>query len=246
MSCGIYKITNIVNGHAYIGQSINIEERWKNHRCHPKEHSQYPLYRAFEKYGMENFKFEIIELCSQEELNEREIFYIQKYGTYGHGYNQTRGGQGSTRAVKLSDEDIATIYDLLRNSKLTQKEIAARYKVGEDTISEINNGKTRINFDVEYPIRVNIKPKPKCEICGSILKTREATICRECAYKKQRKCERPSREELKKLIRTTSFLQIGRQYGVSDNAIRKWCILYGLPSKKTEIKTYSDEQWELK
>jgi hypothetical protein len=46
------------------------------------------------------------------------------------------------------------------------------------------------------------------------------------------------------LIRTSSFLQIGRIYNVSDNAIRKWCKAANLPSKATEIKQYSDEEWE--
>ena len=54
-----------------------------------------------------------------------------------------------------------------------------------------------------------------------------------------------SREELKLLIRTTPFLQIGEQFGVSDNSIRKWCDKFNLPRKKSEINSYSDEEWEL-
>lgn len=54
-----------------------------------------------------------------------------------------------------------------------------------------------------------------------------------------------SREELKKLIRTTSFTQIGKQFGVSDNAIRKWCDKYNLPRKVSDIKKISDKDWEL-
>lgn len=60
----------------------------------------------------------------------------------------------------------------------------------------------------------------------------------------QRTVERPNRNELKKLIRTKSFLEIGRMYGVSDNSIRKWCDFENLPRKKNEIKSYSDEEWE--
>jgi len=45
------------------------------------------------------------------------------------------------------------------------------------------------------------------------------------------------------MIRTTPFLQIGKKYNVSDNAVRKWCINYGLPSKKSDIKNISDEDW---
>lgn len=52
-----------------------------------------------------------------------------------------------------------------------------------------------------------------------------------------------SREELKQLIRTMPFTQIGNKFGVSDNAIRKWCDKFNLPRKASEIKNYSDEEW---
>jgi len=53
-----------------------------------------------------------------------------------------------------------------------------------------------------------------------------------------------TREELKQLIRTTPFIKIGQQFGVSDNAIRKWCDKFNLPRKSTEIKKISDKDWE--
>ena len=96
MTTGIYKIKNLINGHAYIGQSVNIEKRWNAHKkCAFRETSRsydYPLSRAFRKYGIENFSFEIYEECNRLDLNDREKFYIQKYDTFFHGYNQTMGG----------------------------------------------------------------------------------------------------------------------------------------------------------
>lgn len=65
----------------------------------------------------------------------------------------------------------------------------------------------------------------------------------ECSAKGQQKVDRPEREELKELIRNKPFLQIGKIYGVSDNAIRKWCDRYNLPRKTSEIKKYTDEEW---
>lgn len=67
--------------------------------------------------------------------------------------------------------------------------------------------------------------------------------CVSCLGLYHRKVDRPSREELKDLIKNQSFLSLGKQFGVSDNAIRKWCIDYYLPNKKSEIKKYSDEEW---
>lgn len=85
--------------------------------------------------------------------------------------------------------------------------------------------------------------KNYCKICGKEITTK-AELCADCFHIEKRKVERPNRETLKFLIRNKSFLQIGKDYGVSDNAIRKWCVSENLPSKKTEIKKYSDEDWE--
>lgn len=70
-----------------------------------------------------------------------------------------------------------------------------------------------------------------------------ATRCPECKGVHSRKAERPERDVLKNLIRTESFKAIGRRYGVADNAIRKWCRSMNLPSRKKDIKLYSDEEW---
>jgi uncharacterized protein YjcR len=50
-------------------------------------------------------------------------------------------------------------------------------------------------------------------------------------------------EELNELIHKYTFLKIGEMYGVSDNAVKKWCKLYNLPAKKSEIKQFSNEEW---
>lgn len=72
---GIYKIENLINHKCYIGQSVKIEQRWKNHKITAKnlndKNYDNPLYRAIRKYGIENFSFEIIEECSVNELNNR-------------------------------------------------------------------------------------------------------------------------------------------------------------------------------
>lgn len=73
---GIYKITNNITGYFYIGSSKNIELRWANHKCPStwKIYANNPLYLDFQKYGLENFKFEIVEETSQ--LKEREQYFI--------------------------------------------------------------------------------------------------------------------------------------------------------------------------
>ena len=82
-----------------------------------------------------------------------------------------------------------------------------------------------------------------CKICGKLI-TDKATLCQDCFKQSLRKVERPERDILKNEIRTQSFLSLGAKYGVSDKAIVKWCVYYNLPSKKRDIRNYSDEEWE--
>ncbi len=80
-----------------------------------------------------------------------------------------------------------------------------------------------------------------CKECGTKLSGNIASgLCSSCAHKKTRVVVRPSRKELKELIRTMPFTQIGNMYNVSDNAIRKWCKAENLPYTKREINTIQD------
>lgn len=96
---GIYKITNKINGKIYIGKSLNIERRWKEHIRHSKDEfsKRKPLiHRAINKYGPDNFVFEVIQECNMEDLNNLEKYYINEYGSNNKeiGYNITEGGDG--------------------------------------------------------------------------------------------------------------------------------------------------------
>ena len=111
------------------------------------------------------------------------------------------------------------------------------------SIQEGNSGKAVKSKEEIAKLTKEVKRTAICIVCGKPI-TRNSTYCPECYARESRVVERPSREELKNLIRTTSFLQIGKTYNVSDNAVRKWCDSYGLPRKSSEIKSYSDEEWE--
>lgn len=95
----IYIIKNKINDKVYIGQTTqSVAERFKQH-CKPSEHKRhkYTLYRAMSKYGVENFYYEIIEEnIPIDELDTKEIYYIEKYNSYvkNNGYNSTKGGDG--------------------------------------------------------------------------------------------------------------------------------------------------------
>lgn len=108
--CGIYKIENKINKHIYIGQSINILKRWTEHTKDSKKYPNLTLYKAFNKYGIKNFLFSIIEECPKEKLDEREIYWIKYYDSYKNGYNMTPGGKYSSETQRIiKDEEIINI-----------------------------------------------------------------------------------------------------------------------------------------
>lgn len=82
-----------------------------------------------------------------------------------------------------------------------------------------------------------------CEDCGCEI-SQGAIKCLSCRNKEKSK-NIPDRDTLKNLVRNTSFVQIGKKYNVTDNAVRKWCDKYGLPRRAREIKQYSEEEWNL-
>ena len=95
----IYKISNKLNGKAYVGKThLSIEERFKEHVKDSKKRrcENRPLYRAFNKYGIHNFKLELIDTVPLEDENKAEIHYIKYFDTYNNGYNATIGGDGKT------------------------------------------------------------------------------------------------------------------------------------------------------
>lgn len=116
----IYKITNKVNGKVYIGQTIkDVEKRFQQHKNNYNKpyFSQLVLYRAFAKYGIENFSFEKIEEVENEKLDSREKYWISYYDSYQNGYNSTLGG----KLVELYDWDLEKIIDMYNEYRSARK-----------------------------------------------------------------------------------------------------------------------------
>lgn len=90
---GIYKITSLIDGRCYIGQAVDVKERFRDHMKAGLgiDAPQNKFYEIMQQQGLENFTFELLEECPKDELNEKEKFYIELYKSYDYGLNSTRG-----------------------------------------------------------------------------------------------------------------------------------------------------------
>lgn len=160
---GIYLIKNNITGHCYVGQARHIARRIYEHLhstfLSTKSDYNYPLHRAFRKYGIDNFELEVLEQCNVDELNIRERYWVAKFDSKNNGYNQTEGGYQSIRHIKLSKNAIEEIKQLLLENKLSNVEIGKKYNVSKDVIQRINTGRMWHDSSISYPIRQKTKER---------------------------------------------------------------------------------------
>lgn len=163
MKSYVYKITCLINNKIYIGKTNDIEQRW---RCHRSQvgFNKNPLYKAMYKYGIDNFKFEIIEeFTFEEDALKKEIYFIALYKTnihkYGNdfGYNLTDGGEG-TSGHKVSEEYKQKL-SKDRSGSGNQMYNKTHSLKSREKIS--NNGKNRYNPKSQESIQKMIDTKRK-------------------------------------------------------------------------------------
>ena len=162
---GIYCFENKINNKKYIGQSVKIKTRIKQHiDCSKnKNYIGYntKFYKALRKYGIDNFNIIILEECEESKLDEREIYWIEFYDTYKNGYNSNRGGVNVTERneehpmAKLTNNEVLKIKDiLLNNTRKSFSKIGKEFGVSQSEISGINNGTKWSEIGgYKYPIR---------------------------------------------------------------------------------------------
>ena len=174
----IYKITNNLNGKIYIGQTSNPTRRFQEHQArgyNSIREGNKILYKAFDKYGIGNFTFEIIE--EVENYNEREKYWIQYYNSQiPNGYNMTPGGDEppifhgeNHHLCTHSQETVRLIKNMLRDTKIALKDIAKATNYDTTSINRINLGQAWFDENEVYPIRKDGTTQSKEERCLKII-----------------------------------------------------------------------------
>lgn len=143
---GIYYFKNKLNNKYYIGQAVDLNKRLRAHFSHMKtgRYEHIALYKAIQKYGIDNFDLEVLEYIDNTKegfkilLDEKEKYYIQKFNSYGPtGYNQTLGGDAGVLGLKLTEEQKAKISKAaaVANEKYRKKVYIWDFKNNKEYIS---------------------------------------------------------------------------------------------------------------
>lgn len=144
--CGIYKITNKISGKSYVGQAVDIRKRLVAHVSASKRESHLPIYRAINKYGIDNFEVTILVIINtfgktqdeiKKELNAQETFYIHLHNTYENGYNATPGGDSGRLGFKHSEETIEKLRKSHENYKPKRAYDVSRKTYGYDILNKV-------------------------------------------------------------------------------------------------------------
>lgn len=213
---GIYKITNTINGHCYIGSSVNIRSRWRGHisdLSKNKHHSIY-LQRAWNKYGANCFEFSVIEECEKSLLIQREQFHINKFCPE---YNILQFA-GSPLGVKHSEET---------KRKNAEAHIGNQYAVeymrseeAREKFSKIHKGKI-VSEETRY--------KQSLAKIGRILSSSTKEKMKASASKGEEKhnskltWEQVNEIRKRYIPRVTSQRDLAKEYGVDQQVI--WAII---------------------
>lgn len=136
MTCGVYKIVNIVTGQWYVGGSTNIEKRKSQHfsALNRNKHKNYKLQRDYNEYGKENFSFSILVQCNPDELYRVEQLLVDTVNPY---YNIFKKDVNSSKGVKRRISTVEKIRKSMRKSMKYRvykkaKEIGRVFERGED------------------------------------------------------------------------------------------------------------------
>jgi len=137
---GIYKITNTENGKVFIGKSNNIMASWKRQTkmAQSEDEMQCQLYQELQEYGIQNFTFSILELCTTNELHTRWQYWVKKYDAYNTGYNCFDEVDSIKTKREARIDIVKKAIRLLEDTALTYKDIGVITGLAPTVVYNIN------------------------------------------------------------------------------------------------------------
>lgn len=158
MKKAIYKYENKINHKIYIGQTNNIDRRFREHLSLKSFYTSL-IEKAIQKYGIDSFDFTVLEWT--ENYNEREKYWINYYNCYKpYGYNICEGGGYLPNQQKenhsncsISEETAKQIQRDLTNFDIPRRQIIKKYHVSVSLVESINSGHTWNYYGLNYPLR---------------------------------------------------------------------------------------------
>lgn len=155
----IYRAYNKITGKSYIGKTVNsLKLRKWYHFYDAKKYNSYHFHRALNKYDVGDWEWSVIEKnVPQEDLNDREVYWVNYYDSYNKGYNSTVGGgglHGTAKKHKLYHEDHGWV-------EMTRDEFANTYNLNRGAIGQVITDKRPHHKGWCKSIEVRDKPRKK-------------------------------------------------------------------------------------
>lgn len=193
-------------------------------------------------------KYDLIADTGNELLRiqvKKSISHSSTSFTFACATQNVRSGSGSRHKYTNNEVDyFATVWnDKVYLVPVDETSIQKTISVEDETYlaSNILSRYDRLTDEELY--NSSHKGKYYCKECGCEIST-DSDRCVVCKNKSNRVVNRPDRDALKQLVRTETFVDVGKKYNVSDNTVRKWCDSYGLPRRTIDIQKISDDAWK--
>jgi len=197
----IYKITNRIDKKIYVGQTIgDLERRWKGH-LNKGSNCRY-LKSAINKYGVDNFEFQLVCITFDNNLDDMEIKYIEQYNCLvPNGYNLRLGGNSGRHNAETKQKISETLKNGYKNGLIHSKsQLGKKHsEIHKKRISEANKGRKlnqesinkmiitrRIYKTIQFDIHGNrLNSFDSCKEAGEYIGTTTANICMSCNGKRK-------------------------------------------------------------
>ena len=141
----IYLAKNLINGKCYVGQTKDFQNRVKGHLNEADAGKGYAFHAAIRKHGKENFVFEVIEECDDDDVNERECIWIERFDSFKRGYNLTSGGgccfqfsEETIQKIRNANSNLSEEQRYIKGSAFRGKHLTEEHK---QKLREANKGK---------------------------------------------------------------------------------------------------------